>query len=115
MAVSGRSPWGRGGGWCLSGVRAQCGAFDSLTGDALSLDGLGDDGEGLVARLVQHLAELLHAVAVNNHRLPPAARHRASDPPALGPGTQDPPGSRDGGNASGGGGSKPPMLPAVMC
>lgn len=41
------------------------------TWDPLALDGLGDDGERLVARLTQDLAQLLHAVAVHNDRLPP--------------------------------------------
>lgn len=41
-----------------------------VTWDAFSLDRLGDDGERLVARLTQHLTELLHTVAVHNDGLP---------------------------------------------
>ena len=61
----------------VCGVQA-LGAFDIGTGDALSLGGLGDDGEGLVAGLVQRLTQLLHAVAVHHHRLPPAEQHSVS-------------------------------------
>lgn len=40
------------------------------TWHALALDGLGDDGQWLVAGLTQHLTQLLHTVAVHNDRLP---------------------------------------------
>lgn len=48
------------------------------TWDAFALDGLGDDGQRLVARLTQHLAQLLHAVAVHDDGLPAAiTKHTA--------------------------------------
>ena len=43
---------------------------ECCTWDALALDSLGDDGEGLVAGLTQHLAQLLHTVAVHNDGMP---------------------------------------------
>lgn len=42
------------------------------TWDALALDGPGDDGERLMAGLTQHLAQLLHAVAVHDDGVPAA-------------------------------------------
>lgn len=50
------------------------------TWDAFALDGLGDDGQWLVARLTQHLAQLLHAVAVHDDGLPAAiTQHRGAE------------------------------------
>lgn len=37
---------------------------------AFALESLGNDGEWLVAWLTQHLTQLLHTVAVHDHRLP---------------------------------------------
>lgn len=49
------------------------------TWDAFALDGLGDDGQWLVARLTQHLAQLLHTVAVHDDGLPAAiTQHRGA-------------------------------------
>lgn len=42
------------------------------TWDAFALDGLSDDGQWLVPRLTQHLAQLLHTVAVHDDGLPAA-------------------------------------------
>ena len=42
------------------------------TWDALALDGLGDDGSGLVACLGQSLTQLLHAVPVHHDGIPAA-------------------------------------------
>lgn len=44
----------------------------ACTWDPFALDGLGDDGQWLVARLTQHLAQLLHTVAVHDDGLPTA-------------------------------------------
>lgn len=44
------------------------------TWDALALDGFADDGGGLVARLRQSLAQLLHAVAIHHDGVPAAQR-----------------------------------------
>lgn len=43
---------------------------DYCTWDALALDSLGDDGKWLVARLTEHLTQLLHTVAVHNDGMP---------------------------------------------
>lgn len=43
---------------------------DCCTWNALALDGLGYDGERLVAGLTQHLAQLLHAVTIHNDGMP---------------------------------------------
>lgn len=43
---------------------------DYCTWDASALDSLGDDSKWLVTRLTQHLAELLHTVAVHNDGMP---------------------------------------------
>lgn len=49
------------------------------TWDAFALDGLSDDGQWLVARLTQHLAQLLHTVAVHDDGLPAAiTQHRGA-------------------------------------
>lgn len=48
------------------------------TWDALALDGLSDDGQWLVARLTQHLAQLLHTVAVHDDGLPAAITQQRS-------------------------------------
>lgn len=40
------------------------------TWDSLALDGLGDDGEWLVAGLTQHLTQFLHTVAVHDDCMP---------------------------------------------
>lgn len=49
------------------------------TWDAFALDGLSDDGQWLVAWLTQHLAQLLHTVAVHDDGLPAATtQHRGA-------------------------------------
>lgn len=50
---------------------------DFGTWDALALDGPGDDGEGLMAGLTQHLTQLLHAVAVYYDGVPAAKTEEA--------------------------------------
>lgn len=56
--------------WCVVCV---------CTWDAFALDGLSDDGQWLVARLTQHLAQLLHTVAVHDDGLPAATtQHRGA-------------------------------------
>jgi len=50
-----------------------------VTWDAFALDGLGQDGGGLVAGLAQGLAQLLHAVAVYDDGMPAAHTHTHRD------------------------------------
>lgn len=45
---------------------------DYCTWDAFALNGLGDDGERLVAGLTQDLTQLLHTVSVHNDGMPAA-------------------------------------------
>ena len=42
-----------------------------FTGNSFALDGLGNDGSGLVSWLRQSFAQLLYAVAVHNDGVPP--------------------------------------------